>query len=100
MPNSRSRFGPGERSPRTASRKARSCCRSSADRLAGDSRLRLPFGVCIQNQLAEFALRRRVDDRPKPCETAPLAVHVVLARRERDVAPTAAAAIALPDGKA
>src|SRR6185312_4962838 len=67
--------------------------------LARHRRLRLPLGIRIQNQLAQLALRRGVDDGAEQGEAAALAVDVVLARRERDVASAAATAVALPDRK-
>src|SRR5256885_16000646 len=45
----------------------------------------------LQNQVAQLALRRGIDNRPEQGEGAPLAVYAVLPRRERDVASVAAA---------
>ncbi len=33
--------------------------------LAGDGRLRLPFGVGVENQLAQLGLSGRIDNRPQ-----------------------------------
>ena len=49
--------------------------------------------VCLEDDVAQLVLRRRVDDRAQQREAATLAVHGVLPRRKRDVPP---AALALP----
>jgi hypothetical protein len=51
-----------------------------------------------QDEIADAFLRARVGDRPQQRETATFTIDGVLARRERDVA--AAACAALPDGEA
>ena len=63
----------------------------------GGQRL-LVLGVRLEDAVADGVLGRRVGDRTQQCEAAALAVHAVLARRERDV--PAAAAAALPDREA
>src|SRR5262249_59771907 len=59
-----------------------------------------PFGVRIEDQLANPALPGSVYDGTQQREAATLAVHVVLPRRKRDVPASAAAASLLPDRKA
>src|SRR5471030_299664 len=84
----------------------RVCCRLSSSRVepphhrpsARDRRTLLVFLKRFENQLAELALCRRIDDGPEQGEAAPLAVDAVLPGRERDVATVAAAPV--PDRKA
>ena len=50
-----------------------------------DGLTHLVLGKRRQHQVADALLGRRIGDRPKQRQTAALAVHGVLARRERDV---------------
>src|SRR6476646_12268980 len=95
MRNTRNRSAKSGRCRPSARRKTPSCCRYSAS----DGGLRLPLRVRVQDQLAQFALRRRVDDGAEEREATPFAVDVVLACRECDVAAATTAALLLPDGK-
>jgi hypothetical protein len=54
--------------------------------------------VRLENEIADAVLRRRIGNRPQQREAAPLAVHRVLPRRERDV--SSVAALALPHTEA
>lgn len=58
---------------------------------------RLVLAVGVEDQIAQPVLGRGVDDGPQQREAAPLAVHRVLARRERH---RPAAAAPLPDREA
>src|SRR5436190_4301121 len=95
MRTTRKRSAKSGRCRPSARRKTPSCCRCSAS----DGRLRLPLRVRIQNQLAQLALRRRVDNGAEEREAAPFAVDVVLSCREGDVAAATTAALLFPDGK-
>ncbi len=64
----------------------------------GHRHLRLELVERLQDEIAHPVLRLRVGDRAEEREAAPLAVDGVLARRERDIAARAAAA--LPDREA
>ena len=75
--------------------------RSVAGRLTSGGRRRrrlFVLRVRLEDPVAHGVLRRRVDDRPQEREAPALAVHRVLARRERDV--PAVAAATLPDAEA
>src|SRR5262245_39885956 len=66
--------------------------------LIRDCHLFLVLLICLENQIANLFLRRRIDDRTQQSKASPLAVHGVLTRRERDVA--AVARSTLPNRKA
>src|SRR5260370_29413106 len=63
----------------------------------GDRRLLLVFLKRLENQVAQFVLRRSLDDGPEQREAAPLAVDAVLSCRKCDIA--AGPAAAFPDAE-
>src|SRR5262249_31681893 len=62
-------------------------------------RLGLPFGIRIENQLADPSLRCRVHNRTQQREAATLAIDVVLTGGKRDIPASAPAAPLLRDGE-